>query len=198
MRAFLLLEETPMECRFIFPDGKRCRCRATPSHVFCRQHAPQSQTSRPRTLHPESAAAAGSSFRNWRDLERNIVTLEPEELAAEAFYILDALLKDGPHGISDRNAGRILRALLRRLGSVPFCLPDDILDEPVANLPAAPRPVAAYPVDPEAFERMLSLLERYAPFITGQPTCHSGITTVTHPATLTDPTALPHFDTPWE
>jgi len=143
-----------MECRFTFPNGKRCRCRATPSHVFCRQHAPQAHLPRPRPLQPRSTGA-GTSFRNWRDLERNLITLEPEELAAEAAYILDALLIDGPHGISDTNAGRLLRALLRRLGIVPFRLLDD---------PTPPQ-INGYPVDPEAFERMLSLLDRYAPVL---------------------------------
>jgi hypothetical protein len=195
--AFLLLEEPPMECRFTFPNGKRCRCRATPSHVFCRQHAPQAHLPRPRPLQPQNAGA-GTSFRNWRDLERNLITLEPEELAAEAFYILDALLNDGPRGISERNAGRLLRAILSRLGFVPFCLPDDPADEPepAATPQAAPSPVSGYPGDPQAFERMISILERYAPFITGQPTCQSGITSVTHHATLMESSAIPHFDPP--
>jgi hypothetical protein len=154
--AFLLMEGASMECRFTFPNGKRCRCRATPSHVFCRQHAPQSPllAARPRQ-NQSSSTSAGTLFFNWRELERNLITLEPREIAAEALYILNALLTDGSRGISDSNAGRLLRALLRRLGTVPFTL----LNDPT------PPPVPGYPVDPEAFERMMSILIRYAPFV---------------------------------
>jgi hypothetical protein len=145
-----------MVCRFIFPSGKRCRCSATPSHVFCQHHAPQPPV--PGRHSRPLPAAAGSSFRNWRDLERNIITLEPGEIPAEALFILCALLSDGPSGISDVNAGRLLRALLRRLGTVPFSVNGD--PEP---------PVPGYPVDPEAFERFIAILERHAPNIPDDP-----------------------------
>ena len=29
-----------MECRFIFPNGNKCRCRATTGHVLCRHNPP--------------------------------------------------------------------------------------------------------------------------------------------------------------
>ncbi|HEY1499374.1 MAG TPA: hypothetical protein VGF88_07340 [Acidobacteriaceae bacterium] len=111
-----------MECRFLFANGKRCRCRAVTNHVFCHHHAPQP---RPRTLRPR-----GSGFRTWQDLRRHLVTLAPEEIPGSILTVLSALLKDGPGGISDRNAGILLRTLVRRAGSVPFTLPDDPEPEP--------------------------------------------------------------------
>jgi len=106
-----------MECRFTYPDGQRCRCRATSSHVFCRQHAPQ-----PRVPTLRNRA---TPFHRWIDIRRALPTLDPSEIRPAILYILSALLQDDPRPISDASAGRILRDLLRRYGSVPFALADD-------------------------------------------------------------------------
>jgi len=106
-----------MECRHFFPNGQRCRCCAVPTHVFCRHHAP---LPRPRTLRPR-----GSGLATWRDVKIHLATLAPAEIPAAILTLLSALLEDGTRTPSDRNAGALLRALLRRLGSVPFTLPTD-------------------------------------------------------------------------
>jgi hypothetical protein len=111
-----------MECRFIYPNGQHCRCRATTSHVYCRQHAPQ-----PRVPTLRNRA---TPFRRWIDVRRALPTLDRSEIRPAVLFILSALLEEGPRPISDRRAGEILRALLRRFGSVPFGLADDPPPEP--------------------------------------------------------------------
>jgi hypothetical protein len=111
-----------MECRFVYPNGQHCRLRATTSHVFCRQHAPQ-----PRVPTLRNRA---TPFRRWIDIRRALPTLDAAEIPAALLYVLSALLEEGPRPISDASAGMLLRALLRRLGSVPFHLPDDPAPEP--------------------------------------------------------------------
>ncbi|HEX4308635.1 MAG TPA: hypothetical protein VHZ25_01340 [Acidobacteriaceae bacterium] len=111
-----------MECRQFFTNGTRCRCRATAGHVFCRHHAPQP---RPFTRRPRN-----KRFGHWRDVERNLATLDFPEMPATILLVLDSLFEIGPLGISDRKAGYLLRALLRRLGSIPFRLPDDPEPQP--------------------------------------------------------------------
>src|SRR5580698_1073763 len=97
-----------MECRHVFSNGKRCRCAATPAHVFCRQHAPQPRVPTLRS--------------------RALPTLDRAEIPPAILYLLSTLLEQDR--ISDRNAGALLRALLRRFGSVPFTLADDPAPEP--------------------------------------------------------------------
>jgi len=111
-----------MECRFIFPNGKRCRCRATASHVFCLNHAPQ-----PRV---PTLRKRATPFPHWLDLRRHLATLDRDEIPPAILLVLNALLEDGSRGISDHHAAVLLRALLRRYGSVPFTLPDDPAPEP--------------------------------------------------------------------
>ena len=131
-----------MECRFIFPTGKRCRCRATPSHVFCRHHAPQP---RARTLRPPTAG-----FPRWIDVRRYLAVVPPEQIPAAILCILSALLEDGSRSISDTHAGTLLRALLRRNGSVPFALPED----------PAPQPDFAQQFS-ESLDRVAAIVERH-------------------------------------
>jgi hypothetical protein len=111
-----------MECRFVYPNGQHCRCRATTSQVFCRQHAPQ-----PRVPTLRNRAVP---FRNWLDLRRALPTLDRAEIPPAILYLLSALLEDDPRPISDRSAGMLFRALLQRFGSVPFALPGDPAREP--------------------------------------------------------------------
>ena len=115
-----------MECRHIFPNGQRCRCRATTTHVFCCQHAPQPRVP---TLRNREVP-----FRDWLDLRRAVPTLDPAEISPAILCVLSALLEEGPRPISDRSAGILPRALVRRFGSVPLTLPDDPAPEPDSSL----------------------------------------------------------------
>jgi hypothetical protein len=129
-----------MECRFTYPNGQHCRCRATTSHVFCRQHAPQ-----PRVPTLRNRA---TPFRRWLDLRRALPTLDRSEIP-EGILLLSCLLHDGPGSISDRNAGILLRALLRRFGSVPFGLPGD----------PAPEPDSAFALS-QSIDRLAAMIHR--------------------------------------
>jgi hypothetical protein len=111
-----------MECRFIYPNGQHCRCRATTGHVYCRQHAPQ-----PRVPTLRNRA---TPFRRWIEVRRALPTLDRSEIRPAVLFVLSALLEENPRPISDRRAGELLRALLRRFGSVPFGLADDPPPEP--------------------------------------------------------------------
>jgi hypothetical protein len=130
-----------MECRHIFPNGKRCRCLAVATHVFCHHHAPQP---RPRTLRPRGAALG-----TWREVKIHLATLAPNEIPAAILTLLSALLEDGPSTLSDRNAGALLRALVRRLGSVPFPLPTD----------PAPQPDFAFDLS-QSIDRVCEIIQR--------------------------------------
>jgi len=130
-----------MECRHIFPNGKRCRCLAVKTHVFCLHHAPQP---RPRTLRPR-----GAGLGSWRDIQIHLATLARDEVPAAILTLLSALLEDGPRSPSDRNAGALLRALVRRTGSVPFTLPTD----------PAPEPDYAFDLS-RSIDRVLEIYER--------------------------------------
>ena len=132
-----------MECRFTFPNGNRCRCRATTSHVFCRHHAPQPQVPTLRNRN--------TPFRTWLDLRRALATLDRDEIPPAILFLLSALLEDGPRGISDHHAGLLLRALVRRFGSVPFTLPDDPAPEPDSALALS-----------QSIEGVLDILRRHS------------------------------------
>ncbi len=130
-----------MECRHIFPNGKRCRCRAVDTHVFCHHHAPQP---RPRTLRPRC-----TGLDTWREVKIHLATLAPDEIPAAILTLLSALLEDGPRTLSDRNAGALLRALVRRVGSVPFTLPTD----------PAPQPDFAFDLS-QSIDRVCEIVQR--------------------------------------
>ncbi len=130
-----------MECRHIFPNGKRCRCRAVDTHVFCYHHAPQP---RPRTLRPRCTGLA-----TWRDVKIHLATLASDEVPAAILTLLSALLEDGPRTLSDRSAGALLRALVRRVGSVPFTLPSD----------PAPQPDFAFDLS-QSIDRVCDIIQR--------------------------------------
>ncbi len=99
------------ECRHILPSGLKCRAAAVRSQPFCRHHGSR----------PVAPAFSGfSRARRWRSLGRNLAHLDKADIPAQIYDILDSLLDDC---ISDLTAGRFLRALLCRLGSVPFTFP---------------------------------------------------------------------------
>lgn len=132
-----------MECRHIYPDGQRCRCRATASHVFCRQHAPQ-----PRVPTLRNRV---TPFRRWIELRRALPNLDRAEIRPAILWVLSLLLQEGPRTISDANAGVLLRYLVRTWGSVPFGLADD----------PAPAPDSALALS-RSIDRLMTILRRHA------------------------------------
>ncbi|HTW48330.1 MAG TPA: hypothetical protein VMD92_10285 [Acidobacteriaceae bacterium] len=130
-----------MECRFVYPNGQHCRLRATTTHVFCRQHAPQ-----PRVPTLRNRA---TPFRRWLDLRRALPSLDRSEIPPAILFVLGTLLQDGPGSISDRNAGVLLRALLRRFGSVPFTLPGG----------PGPEPDSAFALS-QSIDRLVAMIHR--------------------------------------
>jgi len=131
-----------MECRHIFPNGQRCRCLATATHVYCRRHAPQ-----PRVPTQRNRA---TPFTRWIDLRRNLPNLDRNEIPPTILWVLNLLLQEGPRTISDVNAGILLRYLLRTYGSVPFGLPDDPPPEPDPTL-----------LFSQSLDRLMEILRRH-------------------------------------
>jgi hypothetical protein len=118
------------ECTFILPNGQKCRCIACRNQDRCRHHAPKPSAATPRPL-PKHLLF--SRHRRWSSLGREIPTMHPTQAPTDIYDILLALLTDGEQGISDREAGRLLRGLLRLLGSVPFPAPLHLKCWPTAS-----------------------------------------------------------------
>jgi hypothetical protein len=177
------------ECSYILPTGRNCRCPATRNQALCRHHAPKPAVAGPPPLAKRDRY---SRLWHWAELSRGIPWLEPSEIPIEIYSILYALLQDDTLGISDREAGRLLRGLLRRLGSVPFSMPDSLDMEPEAAQPA-PRVLAAPPpserkpapppLDPALFSSLLSSLERqvFGESPSTRPSLHQPQPTMTQP-----------------
>jgi hypothetical protein len=132
------------ECTHRLAAGRKCRGAALRGQPFCRHHDPNAAapTQRPITQYERF-----SRHRRWIGIHHALPWFTPAEIPIEVFAILHALLEDGDQGISDREAGRLLRALLRRIGDVPFPLPDPDgpASEPPAPTPAWPPATTAYP-----------------------------------------------------
>jgi hypothetical protein len=115
------------ECAFILPSGKKCRAAATRNQTLCRHHGPKPAVLGP-PLRPKSQIY--SRLARWRELGRNLPWLPIDEIPTAIHNILDCLIDRGPGlnsgEISDLTAGRFLRALLNRLGDVPFPHPDNV------------------------------------------------------------------------
>lgn len=141
-------------CHFILPNGRRCQCVPRADERFCRHHMP----AQPKAV--RRSPAIYTRFVYWRDLDRNVSALEPNEIPREILNILWALLQG--NSISDRNAGRLLRSLLRRFGTVPFTLP-------ASNTPEDPDDNPLPGVDGRAFARLLAILEHYVPYFPPPP-----------------------------
>jgi hypothetical protein len=127
------------ECAFILPNGQKCRAAANRNQTLCRHHAPA--VSGPP---PIRKSELYSRIRQWSHLGRRLPWLDKADIPIEIYGILLALLEDGDTGISDREAGRLLRGLLRRLGAIPFPMPDPVdpyaeKDAPSLS-PAVPHP----------------------------------------------------------
>jgi hypothetical protein len=103
------------ECRFVLPDRRKCRCAALRNQKFCRHHLPHAKAA--PTLQPKDRPY--SRVLRWRELGQSVATLALEDIPYEILDILSSLLEDGDGGISDRQAGRLLRGLLRRVGEIP-------------------------------------------------------------------------------
>ena len=135
------------ECSHILPSGQKCRGLALRGQSRCLHHGDPAQRPAPPPRHPFSYRVA-----RWRALGAHIHALPAHEIPLAAYTILGSLIADGPAGISDRAAGQLLRALLRRLGSVPFPPPAGIvLDPSLAPQPApSRRPTTPFPPHPRS------------------------------------------------
>jgi hypothetical protein len=112
------------ECSQILPSGQKCRCLALRGRDACRHHCAG-------PLPPLAPRRGGfSRVTRWRDLGLSVHTLPAHDIPFHAFVLLGALIADGDDGISDREAGRLLRVLLRRHGSIPFPPPPGVQVEP--------------------------------------------------------------------
>lgn len=143
------------ECSHLLHNDHRCRCAAIRNQPWCRHHAPKPAVAGPPPLR---ARDRYSRLSHWADVGRNLPWTSPEEIPGEIYDILFSLLQDDSAGISDRQAGRLLRGFLRRLGSVPFAIPDD------PSAPVAPDPSASSD-DPTGLDRLVDSLQQ----------CHPGL-----------------------
>ena len=143
------------QCCFTLPNGKKCRCAATRNQQFCRHHAPKAAA--PSIPKRERL----TRVRRWGTLNRMLPSIDPAEIPFEAYSIFEALLRDGPRGISDREAGRLLRGLFRRHGSVPFPLPSEE-GAPPATPPALQLQRKPAPVSLED-ARLQAILDKIGP-----------------------------------
>ncbi|HEY6445935.1 MAG TPA: hypothetical protein VIY53_05700 [Acidobacteriaceae bacterium] len=131
------------ECTFILPNGRKCRCAASRNQTLCRHHGPAVAGPPPT---PKSELY--SSLRRWRQLGRELPNMPAEEIPFTIYGILQCLVDRGPDSagsISDLAAGRFLRALLNRLGDVPFPYPDSPSSSEPALEPDAPPTSAGQP-----------------------------------------------------
>ncbi|HEX4067627.1 MAG TPA: hypothetical protein VHZ09_16525 [Acidobacteriaceae bacterium] len=127
-----------LECRYILPTGQTCRCAALRNQRFCRHHAPRPLFAGPPPLPKRQQY---SRLSRWRRLGQAATWLDPAEIPVEILGILESLLGQNAEPISNLAAGRYLRALLRRLGHLPFTLPGRSQDEaagPPDDRPADP------------------------------------------------------------
>ncbi|MGC2637713.1 MAG: hypothetical protein WA294_11085 [Acidobacteriaceae bacterium] len=134
---------TVPECTFILPNGRKCRCAAIRNQTLCRHHGPAAAGPPPT---PKSELY--SDLRRWRQLGRELPFMPADEIPSAIYGILQCLVDRGPDSagsISDLAAGRFLRALLNRLGDVPFPYPDSPSSSAPASEPDAPPTSAGQP-----------------------------------------------------
>ncbi len=97
------------ECRYTLPNGRKCRGLAVHNQPFCRHHGPKFSGPPPLPRRERY-----SRLSRWARLSRQLPWLAPSEIPSEFQNILLSLLENG---ISDREAGRLLRGLLLRLAA---------------------------------------------------------------------------------
>ena len=138
------------ECKFRLPNGHKCRCVATRNQTFCRHHGAE----------PAPHPARDARRTNWRDLTASLPTTQTSALPylVYVYVLLEALLYDDDRGVSDRYAGRTLRNVLRRYGSVPATLPNDPDTPALAPEPASI--TASAPGFAESFPELAALLQQ--------------------------------------
>lgn len=129
------------ECTFILSTGKKCRAAANRCQPFCRHHAPKPAVPPPPPIPKHELY---SNLARWRrlGLELKLKSMPESQMPIHIWNILQCLIDRGPdipESISDLTAGRLLRAMLNRLGKVPF---------PDPEFAAAPAP----PADPFAWQ----------------------------------------------
>jgi hypothetical protein len=125
------------ECVFRLASGRKCRAAANRHQPFCRHHAPKPAVPAPPSI-PKSERY--SNLSRWRRIGIRLDSIPVEEIPREIWDILQCLVDRGPDStgrISNLTAGRFLRALLNRLGDVPFPDPDLALE---SEDPTAPAP----------------------------------------------------------
>jgi hypothetical protein len=163
------------ECKFRLPNGHKCRCVATRNQPFCRHHGPKSAGPPPLRRRDRYSRLA-----RWAQLSRTLPWIEPSEIPFEIWAILHSLLEDD---ISDREAGRLLRALLQRHGDVPFPLPNEINAPPA---PASPEPTPIFgrphsgePFNPAVQMDLLANLHRQSSVRSADPAATSAVLAAT-------------------
>ena len=128
------------ECTFVRRNGRKCRAAANRNQAFCRHHAPKPASDGPP---PIAKRNIYTNLAKWRALGRDLRWLDPAEIPFNVYEILNALTGANPGDhLSDLIAGRYLRALLTKIGEVPFPQPGL---EPSAAPPQAPSSQAAPP-----------------------------------------------------
>ena len=146
------------ECCSILSSGRKCRCAATRNQSVCRHHAPKPAV--PTPPRPPKSEYYSDLIR-WRRLGRDLPWLQPDSLASEVYDILECLIDRGENStghISDLTAGRFLRAILNRLGEVPFPNPE--------FAPAAPQlaPQSVPPLNNHSADALLATLAKQGLF----------------------------------
>jgi hypothetical protein len=133
------------ECTFVRRNGRKCRAAANRNQAFCRHHAPKRASDGPP---PIAKRNIYTNLARWRAFGRDLRWLDPAEIPFNVYEILNALTGANPGDhLSDLIAGRYLRALLTKIGEVPFPRPDF---EPTAAPPQAPSsPAAPSPNQPQ-------------------------------------------------
>lgn len=133
----------PAECVFTLSSGRKCRGTATRGHAFCRHHGAPAKSSAP-AVDPYLWNRRSC----WLHFGRELDLLTAEEIPGSILNLLQALLDNV---VSDRFAGRCLRILLQRFGSLP---PEFLqaLHSPQNPPDAAPR------IDPETEQLLRRLM----------------------------------------
>ena len=126
------------ECSHILPNHHKCHGLALRGHQRCFHHIDPAQRPPLRPLRDPF-----SRITRWRQLGRRVHTLPVHEIPCNVYSVLGGLFNDGQDGISDREAGRLLRILLRRHGSIPALPPPEVLIEAPFTQPAKPSAVSA-------------------------------------------------------
>jgi len=154
------------ECCFILPNGLKCRCAATRNQALCRHHAPKPAADGPP---PVPKCERYSDLSRWRRLGSKLRWMPLSAIPYTIHEILECLVDRGDDStgrISDLTAGRFLRALLTRLGSVPFPEPGP---EPYPASDPAPRtsmPMTAPAINPGNYA---ALMAAFAPIPPPRP-----------------------------